>query len=164
MPRTKRTVTPPDTIWEVPDDLWPVIEARLAERYPPAATGRPRADLRRVINGIIYRLRSGVQWNHLPPEFGSDTTVHRWFQRLVADGVFEELWAVLLAACDELGGVSWRWQAADTVLGKARFGGTSSARTRRTGGRRAPSGASSPRRGAARSGRSWPRPTGTTPR
>ena len=162
MPRTKRKVTPPDTIWAIPDNLWPAVEAILDEFYPPARTGRPRADLRRALDGIVYRLRSGVQWNHLPAEFGSDTTVHRWFQRFVADGVFERLWAVLIDACAEPGGVSWRWQAADTVLGKARHGGISSARTRRIGGRRGPSGGSSPRRAAARSGRSWPRRAGTT--
>jgi putative transposase len=141
MPRTKRTVTPPDTIWEVPDSLWPVLEDILHEFYPPASTGRPRADFRRVMNGIIDRLRSSVQWNRLPAEFGSDSTVHRWFQRFVADGVFERRWAVLVDACDDLGGVDWQWQSADTVLNKARFGGTSSAETRRIGASRVPSGA-----------------------
>jgi transposase len=164
MPRAKRKLPPPDTIWAIPDNLWPAVEALLAEYYPPAPTGRPRAGLRRVLDGIIYRMRTGCQWNRLPREFGSDTTVHRWFQRFVADGVFEDLWAVLVSACAELGGVSWQWQAADTVLNKARFGGTSSARTRRTGGSRGPSGASSPRRAAARWGRSWPRRTSTTAR
>jgi putative transposase len=141
MPRTKRPAPPPDTIWEIPESLWPVLDDILADFYPPARTGRPRVDFRVVLNGIIYRLRSSVQWNKLPREFGSDSTVHRWFQRFVADGVFEHLWAVLVEACDELGGVSWRWQAADTVLGKARSGGTSSAGTRRIAGSRAPSGA-----------------------
>ena len=141
MPRTKRKLPPPDTIWAIPDNLWPAVEALLAEYYPPAPTGRPRAGLRRVLDGIIYRMRTGCQWNRLPREFGSDTTVHRWFQRFVADGVFERLWAVLVGACDELGGVDWEWQSADTVMGKARFGGLSSAGTRRTGASRAPSGA-----------------------
>ena len=137
MPRAKRAATPPDTIWEVPDSLWPTLEAILGEFYPPARTGRPRVPLRPVINGIIYQLRSGVQWNKLPREFGSDSSVHRWFQRFVADGVFERVWAVLVAACDELGGVDWRWQAADAVLTKARLGGTSSARIPRIGARTA---------------------------
>src|SRR4029077_2436037 len=35
----------------------------------------------------------------------------------------ERIWEVLLAKCDELGGVQWAWQAADGCLGKARFGG-----------------------------------------
>lgn len=117
MPRTKRAVTPPDTIWAVPDSLWPVLADILDGFYPPAGTGRPRGDLRRVLNGIIYRLRSGVQWNHLPAEFGSDTTVHRWLRRFVADGVFERARAVRIGACDDSGGVDWEWQSADPVLG-----------------------------------------------
>jgi putative transposase len=80
-------------------------------------------NLRQVINGIIFRMRTGCQWNKLPEDFGSDSTVHRWFQRLCEDGVFEALWARLAEACDELGGVSWDWQSADGRLGKARFGG-----------------------------------------
>jgi putative transposase len=111
------------TIWELPDELWERIGPILAKRYPRAATGRPRADLRLVLEGIIYRLRSGVQWNQLPRRFGADSTVHAWFQRFVADGVMEETWAELVRECDELGAVSWAWQAADGVMGKSRFDG-----------------------------------------
>jgi putative transposase len=111
------------TIWEVPDELWERIGPILAGRYPRAATGRPQADLRRVLNGIIYRLRSGVQWNQLPREFGADSTVHGWFQRFAADGVLAEIWACLVIECEELGAVCWEWQAADGVMGKSRFEG-----------------------------------------
>ena len=38
-------------------------------------------------------------------------------------GIFERIWAVLVAECDELGGVQWEWQPADAMLGKARFRG-----------------------------------------
>jgi putative transposase len=117
------TERPLETIWEVPDALWERFEAALAERYPQAATGRPRADLRRVLNGVIFRMRSGCQWNQLPERFGDDSTVHRWFQRWVEDGVLEQLWALLLGECEELGAVNWSWQAADGCMGKARFGG-----------------------------------------
>ncbi len=111
------------TIWEIPDELWERIEPILGERYPPAATGRPRACLRRVLDGIIYRLRSGVQWNQLPRRFGADSTVHGWFQRFAADGVLAEIWACLVSECDELGAVCWEWQAVDGVMGKSRFEG-----------------------------------------
>jgi putative transposase len=111
------------TIWELPDELWGRIEPILAERYPPAATGRPRADLRRMLDGVIFRLRSGCQWNQLPERFGSDSTVHGWFQRFAADGVLEQIWASLVEACDELGAVCWEWQAVDGVMGKSRFCG-----------------------------------------
>ena len=133
------------TIWEVPDDLWKRVEPLLEKAYPPKRTGRPRADLRRVLNGIVHRMRSGCQWNQLPKEFGDDSTVHRWFQRWCADGIFRKLWALLVAECDELGGVDWEWQAADAAMGKARFGGRKSAPIRPIGENPAPSEASSSR-------------------
>lgn len=79
--------------------------------------------LRRVLNGIIYRMRSGVQWNQLPLRFGDDSTVHRWFQAFVADGVLEEIWAAVLKECEGLDDLDWTWQAVDGMMGKARMGG-----------------------------------------
>lgn len=111
------------TIWEVPDDLWEQLEPLLAELDPPARTGRPRINQRAALDAIIFRLRSGCQWNQLPSTFPDDSSVHRTFQRWVRLGLFEHIWAVLLQACDELGAVQWDWQAADTSMGKARMGG-----------------------------------------
>ena len=48
-----------DTIWEVPDELWERVEAIILEEDPPKARGRKRADARQMLNGIIFRLRSG---------------------------------------------------------------------------------------------------------
>ena len=126
MPRRKRETTPPPlpTIWRVSDDLWAKIEPILAEYDPPKRVGRKRIDQRRALDSIFYRMRSGVQWNHLPKEFGDDSSVHRPFQRWVELSVFERIWAALVEECEVLGGVNWGWQAADTAMGKARWGGT----------------------------------------
>lgn len=115
----------PDTIWEVPDALWERIKALLDEVDPPKQTGRPRADARRILEAIIFRFRTGCQWNKIPRVYGDDATIHRTFQRWRRLGVFKRLWALLVAACAELGRVDWQWQAADTALGKARLGGES---------------------------------------
>ena len=124
MSRKKRTVNVTlETTWEIPDEAWKRLNAMLLKRYPPRPTGRKRIDWRKAINGIIFHMRTGCQWNHLPKIFGDDSSVHRWFQRWVVDGVFEELWAVLLVECWELGGVEWEWQSADASLGKSRFDG-----------------------------------------
>ena len=88
--RKPATKPAPDTIWELPDGLWDIIESLLEERYPANTTGRPRVDLRRVIDGILFRMRTGCQWNKMPERFGSDRTVHRWFQRFCRDGFFEQ--------------------------------------------------------------------------
>ena len=49
-----------ETIWEVPDELWERIEPIILEEDPPKARGRKRSDPRQMLNGIIFRLRSGV--------------------------------------------------------------------------------------------------------
>lgn len=124
MPAAEATAAKPlPTIWELPDELWERVEPILARHYPPARTGRPRADLRLVLDGIVFRMRSGCQWNQLPERFGPDSTVHGWFQRFVEDGVLEEIWAELVRECEALGAVQWEWQAADGVMGKSRFSG-----------------------------------------
>ncbi len=120
------------TIWQVPDELWAVIAPILRELDPPKATGRPRVDARRTLDALIFRMRSGCQWNQLPERFPDDSSVHRTFQRWVRLGVFERIWSTLLASCEGLGGVDWEWQAADGMMGKARLGGISSAATPRT--------------------------------
>lgn len=111
------------TLWEIPDDLWEKIEPILNRDDPPKKTGRPKADRRKALNGIIFRMRTSVQWNKLPHEFGDDSTVHRYFQRWSKNGIFKKIWAMLVKECEQLGAVDWQWQSADGALGKARFGG-----------------------------------------
>jgi putative transposase len=123
------------TIWYVPDELWEVIEPLLKEHDPPRRTGRPRVDQRAVFDAVVFRLRTGCQWNRMPREFPDDSTVHRAFQRWVELGVLDRIWAALVEECEELGGVDWEWQAADGAMGKARFGGTSQVLTPPTGAR-----------------------------
>jgi transposase len=108
------------TIWEVPDDLWELIKEVLDRYDPPKWTGRHRIDARNALNGIIYRMRTGCQWNHLPAQFGDDSSVHRTLQRWERAGVFDQIWRLIVSRCEELSGVDWQWQAADGWLGKAR--------------------------------------------
>jgi putative transposase len=132
MPRTKVQHTALPTIWRVSDELWAHIAPILAELDPPKTTGRKRIDARAALEAIIYRLRTGCQWNQLPREFPDDSSVHRTLQRWQEQGIFERIWALLLHECAELGGVDWEWQAADGAMSKARFGGMRSAPIRRT--------------------------------
>jgi len=131
MARKRKAAEPLPTIWRVPDELWERLLPILRKFDPPAETGRPRIDARAALEAIIFRLRSGCQWNHLPREFPDDSSVHRTLQRWIERGLLDRLWRVLVEECDELGGVDWDWQAADGALGKARLGGTPPDRTRR---------------------------------
>lgn len=126
MARKKRALKPLPTIWEVDDPLWSTVQPIIDQLDPSASTGRPRIGLREALNGIIYQMRSGCQWNQLPKIFGDDSSVHRTLQRWQAKDVFRRIWSVLVEKCEELGGLDWRWQSADGAMGKARLGGTRS--------------------------------------
>ena len=122
--RKKAGKRPPlGTIWEVPDPLWERVLPILQEFWPTKTTGRHHADWRRALNGILFRMRSGCQWEQLPRKFGPKSTVHDWFQRWCHGGIMQRIWEELVKECDEMGAVDWQWQAADGRLGKARFGG-----------------------------------------
>ena len=111
------------TLWEVPDQLWELISPILEKHEPRKPTGRRRVDRRRVLDGIIFRLRTGCQWNHIPSVYGDDSTLHRYFRHWAEQGVFREVWALIVGECQELGRVNWEWQSADGAMGKARMGG-----------------------------------------
>src|SRR5450756_728834 len=96
MARRKRKVQVLPTIWEVNDQLWNIIQSILDQKDPPTGIGRERIDQRAALDGIIYQMRSGCQWNHLPEAFGDDSSVHRQLQRWVTKGIFERIWAVLI--------------------------------------------------------------------
>ena len=51
------------TIWEIPDDLWEQINPVILEMDPPKSTGRKSVHPRRILDGIIFRMRTGCQWN-----------------------------------------------------------------------------------------------------
>ena len=92
---------PLPTIWRVSDALWAVIEPVLQRLDPPATTGRKRIEARAALEGIIFRLRSGCQWNHLPKEYPDDSSIHRTLHRWVKNQVFEAIWAILIEHCAE---------------------------------------------------------------
>jgi transposase len=93
------------------------------EHDPMKPTGHRRGDLRRVMHGRLCRRRTGCQWNQLPKPFGDDSTGPRHVPHGCQQGLFEPLWAGLVDAGHEWGGVDWQWQAADPMMGQARMGG-----------------------------------------
>ncbi len=69
---------------DISDKAWAAIEPHLTRK---ASTGRPRTvDLRRVLNAIRYKNRTGCQWNSLPDGFPPKSTVFDYFQKWNEDG------------------------------------------------------------------------------
>jgi transposase len=109
--------------WRVSDELWERVEPLLPKYRVLRAGGRPRVDRRLVLNGILYVLRTGCQWKAAPSEFGSSSTLHRYFQEWTKKGVFFRLWKEALREYDALEGIDWGWQSLDGAMTKAPLGG-----------------------------------------
>lgn len=114
-----------DSFWERIKPLLPKPKSRLRGRGKNRKHigGRPPADPRQLMAGILYVLRTGCQWNAAPKEFGSGKTLHRYFQRWARARVFKRMWQAGLAEYDEVKGLAWKWQAADAAMTKAPLGG-----------------------------------------
>jgi len=97
-----------DEFWDEVKDLIPPAKKKRTKQ------GRPPLDIRRVMNGIFYVLRTGCQWKMMPKEYGSGSSAHRYFQRWVKAGVFKKMWKRCLKEYDELKGIKWEWQILDT--------------------------------------------------
>ena len=69
--------------------------------------GRPFRDHRQVLEGIIYRFRTGIAWRDLPASFGPWQTVWKRHRRFSADGTYDKIHARLLAEADAAGELDW---------------------------------------------------------
>ena len=90
---------------ELTDAQWAVIEPLLPKRR--RGRGRPRADDRQTLNGILYVLKTGCAWADLPQRYGSPTTCWRRLQQWEGDGTWEAIWRALLSQLDAQGKVEW---------------------------------------------------------
>jgi len=116
----------PKKSYMVSDELWAKIQPLLPKRVNTHrfGGGRPRASDRKCMDGILFVLRTGCQWNALNATgICPSSTAHDRFQEWVAAGVFLKLWETGLLEYDELKGIDWEWQSMDGAMTKAPLGG-----------------------------------------
>ena len=82
-------------ITHVSDEAWEAVQPILEKYDPPRRLGRKRIDQRQALDAIVYRMRSGCRWNHLPKEYPDDSSVHRTYQRWQRLGVLDRVLATL---------------------------------------------------------------------
>jgi putative transposase len=73
---------------DLTDEQFALVEPLLPR---PKRTGRPLANLRRVLDAIFYLVRTGCQWRLLPHDFPPWSTVHTWYRCWRVDGTWERI-------------------------------------------------------------------------
>ncbi|WP_435847893.1 IS5 family transposase [Streptomyces fradiae] len=95
----------PDAAWERIAPLLPGVDGR----------GRPWRDHRQVINGVLWRLRTGAPWRDLPERYGPWQTVYERFVRWEADGTWARLLEQAQVRDDSVGAVEWTVSVDSTI-------------------------------------------------
>ncbi len=78
---------------DLTNEQWERLQPHLPPQKP--ATGRPGGDQRRLLNGILWVLRTGAPWRDLPERYGPWQTVANRFYRWRTAGVWDRILAAL---------------------------------------------------------------------
>jgi transposase len=89
---------------ELGDQQWELIAPLLPKHK---RRGRPRAEDRRTLNGILWVLRSGARWKDLPPKYGRRSTCHQRLQEWQDQGVWERIRLKFLSTLDAQAKLDW---------------------------------------------------------
>ena len=115
------------------DEQWERIKPLLPSNS--GRQGHPFRDNRKVVEGIIYRYRTGIPWRDLPrEEFGPWQTVWKRHARYAEDGTWDRALQTILAEADAAGLIDWN-VSVDATICRAHQHGTNSTRPEQdTGG------------------------------
>jgi transposase len=101
---------------DLTDQQWQRLQPLLPKRKK---TGRPPSDDRRIVNGILWILRTGAPWRDLPERYGPWRTVASRFYRWQQAGIWAQLFAAVQQQADGLGQVDWEVHFVDSTVIRA---------------------------------------------
>jgi transposase len=117
----------------VTDELWNEIKPLLPPEKRKPKGGRPRKGARECLVGILFVLRTGCGWNHIPAELApSGPTCWRRWRDWTAAGIWARLWKIMLRHLGKAGGIDLSRAVVDSASFRAVFGGRIRGRTPRT--------------------------------
>jgi transposase len=102
-------------------DLTNAQWARLQPLLPPQKpkTGRINHGHRKVVNGILWILRTGAPWHDLPRRYGKHKTVSSRYYRWRKAGIWDRIFAELQAQADTDGELDWTMHFVDSTIVRA---------------------------------------------
>jgi len=119
------------------DELWERIAPLLPPKPPRPKGGRPSVPDRAALTGILFVLRTGMQWEFLPKEMGCcGMTCWRRLRDWQASGVWQRIWGSFLNELGQADAIQWQRALVDSSSVRAVFGGRLRVRTPRTAPKR----------------------------
>ena len=107
------------------DEQWSKIEPLLPNL---CSRGRPWADNRRVLEGILWVLKTGARWRDLPKEYPSASTCWRRLRQWEEQDVWLKIWRQFLSELDQRGKLDWSESFLDGSFAPAKKGASASAK------------------------------------
>ena len=107
---------------------WGKISDHLPPRPRRPKGGRPPAEDRRCLEGILWILWTGAPWSELPPAYGSATTCWRRLRVWEESGLLLALWRAFLAELNDQQKIRWDECFVDGSFAPAKKGGLLSVR------------------------------------
>ena len=102
---------------DLTNSQWERFQPLLPPQKPH--TGRPAADHRRILNGILWIIRTGAPWRDLPDRYPPHGTCHDRLTRWQRAGIWERVLQALLAEADAAGELAWVRAAVDSTTVRA---------------------------------------------
>jgi transposase len=90
---------------QLTDEQWSIVEPLIPKKH--ASTGRPPANPREMLDGILWILRTGAPWRDLPERFGPCKTVFDYYSNWRKSGVFDRVVEALQIRLDRQGKIDW---------------------------------------------------------
>ena len=99
--------------FDLTDAQWAVLEPLLPA---PLRPGRPSLWSRRqLIDGIRWRVRTGVPWRDIPAVYGSWAAAYGLFRRWQRAGVWQQVLTALQTVADAAGDITWEVSVDSTI-------------------------------------------------
>ena len=116
---------------QLTDAQWEKIRPLLPQRPKRPQGGRPPANDRKVLEGILWILRSGARWQDLPEEFPSPATCWRRLRDWEEQGVWLTIWRAFLAELNQREQLDWSESFLDGSFAPAKKTGSLVGKTKR---------------------------------
>jgi transposase len=119
--KTKRMLT---------DEQWAHIAPLFPQHPPSPKGGRPRADDRDCLEGILWLIRNGARWQDIPVDLPSGSTCWRRLQEWAGEDILPQIHAIVIDELNDLGAIDLEELLGDATFIRAKKGVPTSAKPR----------------------------------